>query len=127
MGNWKWSPRSQKALKGIHPDLRKVADLALELSPIDFIIVEGRRTIAKQREYVRKGASKTMNSRHLYGLAIDYVDVGGTYKIERMRQISMAFKQAAKHLKIPINWGGDWKSFRDTPHIQLDKKRYPNK
>lgn len=127
MANFKWSERSLKALKGIHPDLRKVADLALELTPIDFIITEGLRTEARQRLLIKQGASKTLDSRHIQGCAIDYVDVGGSYNPERMLQISMAFKQAAKHLGIPINWGGDWKNFKDTPHIELPKKQYPNK
>lgn len=126
MPNFKWSKRSLNNMVGIHPDLRRVADLALSLSPIDFIITEGARDIATQRKYVRQGKSKTMNSRHLYGLAIDYVDVGGSYSWERMKQISMAFKEAAEHLQIPIEWGGDWKTFKDTPHIQLSAKKYPN-
>ncbi len=127
MAGYKWSARSEKNLKGIHPDLRKVCDLALQLTPIDFIIVQGRRTIAQQRQYIKEGKSQTLDSRHLQGMAIDYVDVGATYHPERMKQISMAFKDAAKHLGIPINWGGDWKSFKDTPHIELPKKQYPNK
>ena len=126
MANFKWSQRSLKALKGIHPDLRKVCDLALELTPIDFIITEGKRSLAKQREYVKKGASRTMKSRHLTGHAVDFVDVGASYNHERMTQIAMAFKQAAKHLGIPITWGGDWKSFVDTPHIELLKSKYPS-
>lgn len=124
---YSWSSRSLKNMKGIHKDLRKVCDLAIQLTPIDFIIVAGRRSLAQQRIYVKTGKSKTMNSRHLYGLAIDFVDVGATYKKERMTQIAMAFKQAARSLNIPINWGGDWKSFKDTPHIELSKSRYPNK
>lgn len=122
---FKWSTRSKNNMKGIHPDLRKVCDLALELTPIDFIITEGKRTLERQRELVKKGASKTLKSRHLTGHAIDFVDVGASYNYERMRQIADAFKKAAKHLKIPITWGGDWKSFVDTPHIELNKSKYP--
>ncbi len=123
---YKWSDRSEKNLKGIHPDLRKVADLALQLTHVDFIVTEGKRTYARQVQLVQQGASKTLDSRHLQGMAVDVVDVGGSYGKERMTQISMAFKEAAKLLEIPISWGGDWKSFKDTPHFELDKKKYPN-
>lgn len=126
MPNFKWSARSERALKGIHPDLRKVCDLALALSPIDFIIVEGKRSIETQKKYIKEGKSQTLNSRHLYGCAIDFVDVGGSYDWERMHQIWMAFEQAGEHLGIPVEWGGNWKSFKDEPHVQLNAKKYPN-
>lgn len=127
----KWSQRSLRELEGIHPDLRKVTDRALELSPVDFIITDGKRTIAEQRKHVANGASKTMKSRHLSGHAVDFVayaKVDGnkmkvTYKETYMRQVADAFKQAASDLKIPIQRGIDWGW--DSPHIELDKKKYP--
>jgi peptidoglycan L-alanyl-D-glutamate endopeptidase CwlK len=125
-GGFKWSDRSLKNLKGIHPDLRKVADLALQLTHVDFAVTEGKRTKERQIQLVKQGASKTLDSRHIQGMAIDVVDMGASYGKERMIQISMAFKEAAKLLSIPIVWGGDWKSFKDTPHFELDKKKYPN-
>jgi len=126
---FKYSNRSLGNLKGIHPDLRKVADRAIEISKVDFIITDGLRTLKEQREFVRKGASKTMKSRHLYGLAIDFVAIVAnkvTYKVSAMRTVSEAFKAAARELGIEIEWGGDWKKFQDTPHIQLSKKKYPD-
>lgn len=128
---FRWSKRSLRELEGIDPDLRKVCDLALKLTPIDFIITDGKRTIEEQRHYVKIGASKTMNSRHLKGDAIDFValipDTSGkkkvSYRFEAMKKIAGAFKKAAKQLDIPIEWGGDWKSFKDTPHIQLAKRK----
>lgn len=125
-GGFKWSERSERNMKGIHPDLRKVCDLALQLSHVDFIVTEGKRSYARQVQLVRQGASKTLNSRHLQGMAVDVVEVGGDYNKEKMTQISMAFKEAAKILSIPVDWGGDWKTFKDTPHFELNKKKYPN-
>ena len=29
-------------------------------------------------------------------------------------------KQAAKELGVNIVWGGDWKSFKDGPHFQIE-------
>lgn len=126
---YRWSKRSLAELDGIHPDLRKVADLALKYSPHDFIITDGKRTVAEQRHYVKIGASRTMKSRHLLGYAIDYVGfVNGkvTYNAVIMKEIAAAFKKASKDLNIPIEWGGDWKGFVDTPHIQLSKLKYPD-
>lgn len=125
---FKFSLRSLKALQGIHPDLRKVCDRAIAISPIDFVITEGRRTIAAQKKNVAKGASKTMNSRHLYGFAVDFVDSPGfSYNVKKMKQIADAFKKAAAEVNVPIRWGGDWKGgFVDTPHIELYKGRYPD-
>lgn len=126
---FKWSARSLRELEGIHKDLRKVADLALKLSPYDFIITDGKRTIEEQRKHVANGASKTMKSRHLSGHAVDYVAVVGgkvSWNYTYMKAIADAFKQAAKQLGISIVWGGDWKNFKDTPHIELSKVKYPS-
>lgn len=124
---FKWSKRSLTNMKGIHPDLRKVADRALELSAIDFIIVCGLRTMEEQKVLVATGKSKTLKSRHLTGHAVDFValkDGKVSWDRQDMTQIAKAFKAAAKELKISIEWGGDWKSFIDTPHIELDRKVY---
>jgi peptidoglycan L-alanyl-D-glutamate endopeptidase CwlK len=127
---FKFSKRSLEALKGIHPDLRKVVNRALELTAVDFIVTEGLRTLDRQRHLVAQGASRTLKSRHLTGHAVDVVAVGAvkgtvSYKVPDMKAIAKAFKAASAELKIPIEWGGDWKSFVDTPHFELDRKVYP--
>jgi len=120
--------RSRATLKGVHPDLVRVVELALTYSPHDFTITEGLRTVARQRELKAAGASQTMNSRHITGHAIDFaVLVGGKVRWDwpLYGQVAAAFKRAAKELKVPIIWGGDWKSLRDGPHVELDRKHYP--
>jgi peptidoglycan L-alanyl-D-glutamate endopeptidase CwlK len=120
--------RSLSRLKGVHPDLVRVVELALTYSPHDFTITEGLRTVARQRELKAAGASQTMNSRHITGHAIDFaVLVGGKVRWDwpLYGQVAVAFKRAAKELKVPIIWGGDWVSLRDGPHVELDRKRYP--
>jgi len=72
----KYSARSLKNLNGIHPDLRRVIDRALLDSPLDFVVIEGLRTKERQKQLVASGASKTMNSRHLTGHAVDLVPIG---------------------------------------------------
>lgn len=122
------SPRSLGRLAGVHPDLIRVVQRAIELTAVDFGITEGVRDLLTQRRYVAEGKSRTMNSRHLTGHAVDVVAmVGGqvSWTFSHYVAIADAFKQASRELDIPIAWGGDWESFRDGPHFELDRKAYP--
>lgn len=125
---FKLSKRSNDRLVGVHPDLVRVVRLAIELTEVDFGVTEGLRTVEKQREYVAKGASKTMNSRHITGHAVDLVAyIGGEVRWDwpLYHKIADAMKRAAKSLSVPIVWGGDWKTFKDGPHFELDRAAYP--
>ena len=127
MGKFKLSARSLKALEGVHPDLVRVVKRAIEISTIDFVVTEGLRSADRQKHLVKSGASKTMKSNHLTGHAVDVVawkDGTVSYDMKLMRELSVGFKQAAAELGVPIVWGGDWKSFVDTPHYELDRKVY---
>jgi peptidoglycan L-alanyl-D-glutamate endopeptidase CwlK len=120
--------RSRARLTGVHPDLVRVVELALTYSPHDFTITEGLRTRARQKVLFDAGGSLTMNSRHITGHAIDFaVLVGGKVRWDwpLYGPVADAFKKAAKELNVPIIWGGSWKTLRDGPHIELDRKRYP--
>ncbi|EGO4235752.1 M15 family metallopeptidase [Escherichia coli] len=126
--NFKFSQRSEINLRGVHPDLVKVVRLALELSPVDFGITEGLRTVERQKQLVAEGKSQTMNSRHISGHAVDvfaYPTPAGSWDWQYYQQISRAFKQAGKNLGIPVEWGGDWKTLKDGPHFQLPYADYP--
>lgn len=128
MSNFRFSKRSIERMQGVHPDLVKVVKLAITLTEVDFGVTEGLRTVAKQREYFNKGASKTMNSRHLTGHAIDlvaYIGAEVRWDWPLYHKIADAMKQAAKELSVAIVWGGSWKSFPDGPHFELDRKVYP--
>lgn len=135
---FKFGPRSLRELQGVHPDMVAVATLALKLSPVDFAITDGTRTLEEQKEHVRTGASTTLKSRHIGGFAVDVVACPPNGKISYapllMLQIKEAFFAAAKQLKVPLRWGGDWncngdsgdESFVDMPHFELPRgKRYP--
>ncbi|HBL4964254.1 TPA: M15 family metallopeptidase [Escherichia coli] len=128
MSNFKFSQRSENNLKGVNPDLVKIVRRALQLSPVDFGITEGLRTIERQRQLVAAGKSQTMNSRHISGHAVDvfaYPTSAGSWEWKYYEQIATAFKQAAKELNIPVEWGGDWKTLKDGPHFQLPHAKYP--
>ena len=97
----------------------------LRLSEIDFSVIEGLRTKERQAELVKAGASRTINSRHITGHAVDLAAVvGGEVRWDwpLYEKIAKAMKQAAYELNINIEWGGDWKSFKDGPHFQLVRK-----
>ena len=114
---FRFSSRSLRNMEGVHPDLVAVAHRALELTEIDFLVTEGLRTREKQIELVRAGASRTTRSRHLTGHAIDiaaWVAGGVRWDWPLYEELSRAFKQAASELNVPLVWGGDWKTFRDT-------------
>ena len=127
--SFKFGKTSLYNLKGIHPDLRHLADRALALSTEDFRVVDGLRTVAEQRANVKKGVSKTMRSRHLTGHAIDFAALYPSGDIDwntisKYRTIGGAFKKAARELGVTSEWGGDW-TWKDWGHVQLDWKAYP--
>jgi peptidoglycan LD-endopeptidase CwlK len=120
--------RSISNLRGVHPDLVKVVERAIEITKQDFTVIEGLRTKKRQEELVKKGASKTMNSRHLTGHAVDitpWVDGQISWDWKYYNEVAEAMKQAARELNVPIEWGGNWESFRDGPHWQLPWNAYP--
>ena len=120
--------RSLSRLEGVHPDLVRVIKRAIELTPVDFTVLEGLRTLARQQRYVASGASRTMRSRHLTGHAVDIAPwVGGavSWAWPLYHKLAPAVKQAAKECDVPVEWGGDWRSFKDGPHWQLPWKTYP--
>ena len=126
--SFRLSARSRRALEGLHPDLVAVAEAALALSPVDFMVTEGLRTPARQAALVTAGASRTLNSRHLTGHAIDIaavVDGQVRWDWPLYPRIATAFKQAARERGVKIVWGGDWPRLRDGPHFELDRKVYP--
>lgn len=124
----KFSARSQENLKGVHPDLVRVIERALQTSPLDFVVIEGVRSIERQKQLVASGASRTMNSRHITGHAVDIVPIGPNGKAAfdwpLYNRLAPAVKEAAAREGVAIVWGGDWKSFKDGPHFELDRDIY---
>lgn len=121
------SKRSRDRLKGVHPDLVRVVELAITLTDVDFTVLEGLRTPERQAELVAAKASQTMNSRHLTGHAVDLGAMVG----EELRwdwplyhRLAKAMMAAAKQENVLVEWGGDWKRFPDGPHFQLPWRTY---
>ena len=119
--------KSLARLEGVHPDLVRVVKRAIEITPVDFTVTEGLRTVERQRALVAAGASQTMKSRHITGHAVDLAAlVMGEVRWDwpLYAKLAGAMKAAAKEVGVPLEWGGDWK-MKDGPHFQLPWANYP--
>ena len=127
--SYRLSNKSLERLSKVHSDLQRVVKRAIEITDVDFMVGEGLRSLSRQRQLVAKGASQTMNSRHLTGHAVDLIalDEKGdvTWHWNYYWSIVDAMEKSAKELGIPIEAGARWKSFPDGPHYQLPWAKYP--
>lgn len=126
--SFRLSRRSRDRLIGVHPALIAVVERAITRTPVDFMVTEGLRTPARQAVLVKAGASRTLNSRHLTGHAVDVAAlIEGQVRWDwpLYPRIAEAFKAAALDLKTPLVWGGDWARLRDGPHFELDRRTWP--
>lgn len=139
--SYKFSARSLKNLLGVHPRLTAVVRRALEISPVDFMVVEGVRSQQRQLELYAQGRTKpgrivtwTKNSRHFlnpstgYGHAVDLLPEPYDWREnEPFDKLAKAMFDAAAELNVPIRWGADWdrdgqpreRGETDSPHFEL--------
>ncbi len=126
--SFRLSARSRARMKGVHPALVEVIEAAIRTTPVDFMVTEGLRTAARQAALVKAGASRTLNSRHLTGHAVDIaamVDGQVRWDWPLYPRIAEAIKAAAKARGVALVWGGDWSRLRDGPHFELDRRVFP--
>jgi peptidoglycan L-alanyl-D-glutamate endopeptidase CwlK len=140
----KLPPSSLEKLKGVHPDLVRVVMKAAELTDLPFIVVEGKRDLARQKKLLAAGATTLLKSRHLTGHAVDLVpilDGKPRWDWPLYLKLAVTMRAAAQALNIPIRWGGIWeiinptkgafttamlsKKFPDGPHFELPRAVYP--
>jgi peptidoglycan L-alanyl-D-glutamate endopeptidase CwlK len=120
--------RSLSRLEGVHPDLVRIVKKAAALSDLDFTVLEGLRSVERQKQLVSQGASKTMNSRHITGHAVDLAPmIAGEVRWDwpLYHKLAKIVKAAAADEKVPLVWGGDWRAFKDGPHWELPWAFYP--
>lgn len=120
--------RSLSRLVGVHPDMVRVVKRAAATSDLDFTVLEGLRTLDRQHQLFKQGATKTMNSRHLTGHAVDLapmLDGKVSWDWPLYHRLAKIVKAAAAAENVPITWGADWRSFKDGPHWELPWKQYP--
>lgn len=128
-GKYALSEVSRKNLIGVHPDLVRVVERAIQITQVDFRVGEGVRTLARQKQLVAQKKSQTMRSRHVpesnacrMSCAVDLHAMPGgvlSWDWKYYEQINTAMQQAARELNIPIEWGGGWKTLKDGVHFQL--------
>lgn len=127
-------------LEGVHPDLVRVVKRAIELTTVDFSVLEGVRTYKRQAELYAKGRTApgpvvtwTMASKHRvqadgFGHAVDLVPHPLDWNdLAKFDAISKAMFAAASELDVPIRWGADWdrdgkpreRRETDSPHFEL--------
>lgn len=108
---FKLSNRSLERLEGVDERLVTIVKTAIHLTKVDFGVVCGLRTIEEQRELVAKGASQTMKSKHIDGLAVDlmaYIGSRASWELNLYDDIADAMAQAARDIGVGICWGAAW-------------------
>jgi len=108
--SYKLGKRSLSKLEGVDERMVAVVKYAIGVSKQDFSVICGLRTIEEQRALVAKGASKTMKSKHLDGIAVDlmaYVD-GGRWELNLYDEIADAMKEGAEAVGVGVCWGASW-------------------
>lgn len=118
--------RDRKRLKGVHPDLVRVVQSAADRTPLT--VIEGLRTAERQKQMVAQGSSQTYSSRHITGHAVDLaplVDGAPSWDWGYFHIMAPIVLETATILRIPVRWGGNWRTLRDGPHFELDREAYP--
>ena len=116
------SDKSLRRLEGVHPDLVKVVKRAIEITPVDFVVVEGLRTKSRQAYLLDAGKSRTMNSYHLTGHAVDIapiVDGKVSWDIKDFFPLAESMKKASEELSVEVTWGGSWKPLSQSKKIDM--------
>lgn len=123
----------------LHPEVEEAKNELINRAKdkgITVVITDGHRSIERQNELYEQGRSNEGSvvtnadggeSYHNYGLAIDFAlktnrgdvvwdttrDGNGNGKADWMEVVSIA-------KDLGFEWGGDWSSFKDYPHLQMD-------
>lgn len=119
---FKLSQKSLDKLAGVDERLVMVVKRAIELTDVDFTVLEGVRSMERQKELLGRKVTQTLNSKHLTGRAVDLGALHEgkiSWNTHLYFNVAKAMKQAAKELNVNIRWGGDFKSFFDGPHFEL--------
>ena len=108
---FKLSKRSLNNLEGVDERLVEVVQYAIEVTKVDFGVIEGLRTLDRQRQLVASGASQTMKSKHIDGKAVDlmaYIGRRASWELSLYDDIADAMKLAAIEVDVPVRWGAAW-------------------
>ena len=126
--------KSLRNLRTVDPRLQAVVKLAIQYSTVDFAVHEGARSVAAQRENIKKGVSWTMRSKHIirdgqkFARAVDlvpYINGMVRWEWEACFKVAVAMRRAAEELGVPLEWGGSWSMLTGTrEHPRELNRRY---
>ncbi|MGG3623874.1 peptidoglycan-binding protein [Bacillus gobiensis] len=116
---------------GMHPVVKETALEVIKRAykeGINAQISDGYRSFAEQNALYAKGRTapgdivtnaRGGQSNHNYGLAVDYFLVSEDGR-EAIWKINSDWKRVAQIAKsLGFEWGGDWRSFKDNPHLEM--------
>jgi hypothetical protein len=86
---------------------------------IELTFGEAYRTEYQQKHYLETGKSKTMKSNHLKRLAVDFnffINGELTYNKKLLEKVGFYWESLNENNR----WGGNFKSFIDTPHFEMN-------
>ncbi len=119
---YKLGKASLRNLGGVDKDLQAIVHRVIEISKVDFSVVEGMRTIEEQKALVDAGKSWTLDSYHLKGKAVDiypWANGATSHDPEHYKKIAKAMFRASQELGVVLEWGGFWNEKQlDMPHWQ---------
>ena len=130
----RWNPdpvgNDANNLSQLNPNLQKVIAQARADNPnLNFVIGNGKRNaadqdLAKSWDWSRVGSKDGGDANvHMQGNAVDLWGLDDKGRVQfnpdQQQQISQAIKAASQKLGVNVNWGGDFKSFKDAPHFEL--------
>lgn len=136
---FKLSARSLRNLQGVNVALVEVVKRAIEITTVDFAVTEGLRSVERQKELLAKGATQTMQSKHITGKAVDlaaFIDNRISWEVTLYDEIATAMRQAAIEQSVSIRWGGAWNvpdirywaaSMEDAMNYYVDSRRQVGK
>ena len=108
---YKLSQRSLDRMEGVDERLVAVVKHAITATKTDFGVIQGLRTIEMQKALVAKGASQTMKSKHLDGLAVDlmaYIGGRGSWELNLYDDLADAMAEGANAAGCKVRWGAAW-------------------
>lgn len=138
--SFKLSTRSLTKLQGVDERLIAVVRRAIEITTVDFGVVDGVRTPEQQMEYFKKGVSQiSVGGKHVEGKAVDlmaYVGARGSWELNLYDNIADAMKQAAIENNVAVRWGAAWNvgdirmwrgTMEEAMNYYIDTRRKQNK
>lgn len=143
MGDFKLSKRSMDNYLTLHEDLRRIIDVALKCSQVDFVVVEGHRSIERQQQLFKEGKTKIdgINKKGKHNeypsMAFDFCAVAkNPYHEPTMMYLVGVFTSIGEALRLTgdvshrVRSGANWdmdgelltdQTFIDMPHIEIVK------